>query len=725
MDKFDGYDIKLEKADEKGMINGKAIMNYLKKAIKAVCEIKLPKGFGSGFFCKIPLTENNNVTFPVLLTNNHVLSREFLNSHDYITIFIDDDSKDIPLKQRKIWTDEKIDFTCIEIKEVDKIDTFFNLDDNVLNINYSNDEYLNQNVIIFAIDKNNKQMGFSNGLIKKNEGCFFAYTCNTFPGCSGGCIINQFNNNVIGIHRGEIQIKEKKSVNEGIYIRNVINWIRNSKESLLSNTLLKEPIHKFNEGNKINNIDNKKYNYIQENKNNINKVNEQIKKDDDKNNIEENKLNNNDEGIDEIIIQYKIDIIDYSKDIKIFGSKFVQNNKNICKLIINGNEFELCENININKNQLKYNNIFELKLQGIKNITDMSYMFGDDDDWYSGCKLLSSLPDFSNWNTQNITNMSYMFCGCKSLSSLPDISKWNTQKVNNMSYIFCRCESISSLPDISNWNTQKVNNMSGIFLGCKSLSSLPDISKWNTQNVTNMSYMFNNCKSLSSLPDISKWDTQNVIDISSMFEICNSLSSLPDISKWNTQKVTNMSKIFYSCKSLSSLPDISHWYTQNVTNINSMFLRCKSLLSLPDISKWNTQKVNDMSSLFNDCKFSFLPDISKWNTENVTNMSSMFYKCQSISLLPDISKWNTENVTNMSKMFYECDSLSSLPDISKWNTQNVIDMSYMFFECDSLSSLPDISKWNTQKLKNFENILPKSNKRIKIPKKYKFGCFIF
>ena len=74
---------------------------------------------------------------------------------------------------------------------------------------------------------------------------------------------------------------------------------------------------------------------------------------------------------------------------KIFGSKFVENNKNICKIIINGNEFELSEYININNvNKIK-NNIFEIKLKGIKNVTNMSYMF-------SNCKSLLSLPDISN-----------------------------------------------------------------------------------------------------------------------------------------------------------------------------------------------------------------------------------------------------------------------------------------------------------------------------------------
>ena len=43
-----------------------------------------------------------------------------------------------------------------------------------------------------------------------------------------------------------------------------------------------------------------------------------------------------------------------------------------------------------------------IKLKGIKNITDMSYMFYE-------CSKLSSLPDISKWNTSNVKDMSYIF----------------------------------------------------------------------------------------------------------------------------------------------------------------------------------------------------------------------------------------------------------------------------------------------------------------------------
>ena len=135
--------------------------------------------------------------------------------------------------------------------------------------------------------------------------------------------------------------------------------------------------------------------------------------------------------------------------IKIFGAEFVKNNKNLCKMIIDNKEYEITKEYKVKNNS---KNKLKIKLKGIDNVTNMSFMF-------SGCKSLLSLPDISKLNTNNITNMSLMFALCSSLSSLPDISKWNINNVTNISYMFCLCSSLSSLPDISKWNTSKVTNM--------------------------------------------------------------------------------------------------------------------------------------------------------------------------------------------------------------------------------------------------------------------------
>ena len=125
-----------------------------------------------------------------------------------------------------------------------------------------------------------------------------------------------------------------------------------------------------------------------------------------------------------------------NNEINIFGSKFVENNKNICKMIIDNMEYEIREKYNIENYN---NNKLYIKLEGIDNVTDMSCMF-------FGSSSLSSLTDISKWNTNNITNMNSMFYECKLLSSLPNISKWNTQNVTDINFMFSGCDKKLNIP---------------------------------------------------------------------------------------------------------------------------------------------------------------------------------------------------------------------------------------------------------------------------------------
>ena len=67
-------------------------------------------------------------------------------------------------------------------------------------------------------------------------------------------------------------------------------------------------------------------------------------------------------------------------------------------MIIDYKEYELSEKFNF-----KYYNkdILEIKLKGIDNITDMSFMF-------YRCTSLLYISEYSKWNTDNVTNISYM-----------------------------------------------------------------------------------------------------------------------------------------------------------------------------------------------------------------------------------------------------------------------------------------------------------------------------
>ena len=96
--------------------------------------------------------------------------------------------------------------------------------------------------------------------------------------------------------------------------------------------------------------------------------------------IEKNNVSN----IDEITIIYKNKKIDnINEEIKIniknqlgeemsknklFGERFVRNNKNNCKIVLNGKEKELVSFYDIER--LEENEILEIKLKGINNIKE-------------------------------------------------------------------------------------------------------------------------------------------------------------------------------------------------------------------------------------------------------------------------------------------------------------------------------------------------------------------
>ena len=120
--------------------------------------------------------------------------------------------------------------------------------------------------------------------------------------------------------------------------------------------------------------------------------------------------------------------------IRIFGSKFVKNNKDICKMIIDNKVYEITKEYNI-VNYKNNDNKLKIILKGINKVTDMSFMF-------FGCSSLSSLPNISKWNTNKVINMYGIFSECSSLSSLPDISKWNTNNVTYKNDMFDECSNI-------------------------------------------------------------------------------------------------------------------------------------------------------------------------------------------------------------------------------------------------------------------------------------------
>ena len=215
--------------------------------------------------------------------------------------------------------------------------------------------------------------------------------------------------------------------------------------------------------------------------------------------------------------------------------------------------------------------------------------------WFYDLWRLSSIIGFSNFKTDNVTNMHGMFTRCFGLTSL-DLTVFKTDNVTDMSNMFDTCSGLTSL-DLSDFKTDKVTNMHGMFSGCFGLTSL-DLTGLKTDNVTDMNDMFNDCYGLTSL-NLTGIKTDNVTDMGFMFWGCSGLTSL-DVTGFKTDNVTDMGGMFWGCSSLTNI-DLSGFKTDNVTFMGRLFYECSSLTTIYAGDGWNTAKVTSGDNLFLGC----------------------------------------------------------------------------------------------------------------------------
>ena len=175
---------------------------------KYIFKIKIGQTQGTGFFCKIPFPDKDNM-LPVLITNNHIINKNILNRKDEkinLDIKGEKDIKTINLNNRFKYTNEEHDITIIEIKEGDKIKNYLNLDEKIINdiINNQNENKYFIDKTVYIIQYPEGELSVSYGIIQKivlKEKYNFLHKCSTYGGSSGSPILNLNNNKVIGIHK--------------------------------------------------------------------------------------------------------------------------------------------------------------------------------------------------------------------------------------------------------------------------------------------------------------------------------------------------------------------------------------------------------------------------------------------------------------------------------------------------------------------------------------------
>ena len=193
----------------------------------------------------------------------------------------------------------------------------------------------------------------------------------------------------------------------------------------------------------------------------------------------------------------------------------------------------------------------------------------------------------TKWNGSNLFTA---FTNCKNMD-VTAADKPNLSLCTSLNSMFSRCSSlVNTNSSISNWNTANITDMSFMFNGATSFNQ--PLNSWNTAKVTNMSSVFSQATSFNQ--DISGWNTENVTDMNYMFGDATSFNQ--PLNSWNTAKVTIMDGMFYGATSFNQ--PLNNWNTENVTDMWVMFNGATSFNQ--PLNNWNTAKVTDMRGMFNN-----------------------------------------------------------------------------------------------------------------------------
>ncbi len=126
-------------------------------------------------------------------------------------------------------------------------------------------------------------------------------------------------------------------------------------------------------------------------------------------------------------------------------------------------------------------------------------------------KVIDEYGNISDWNTSQITDMSDVF---KEIKPIDDdgliVLNWDTSNVTNMTYMFC---STHLNFKINFTTTSNVTNMKGMFFDA-TLFNQPLPESFDTSNVTDMTYMF---AYSSKFNQPVNFNTRNVTRMRSMF----------------------------------------------------------------------------------------------------------------------------------------------------------------------------------------------------------------
>ena len=322
---------------------------------------------------------------------------------------------------------------------------------------------------------------------------------------------------------------------------------------------------------------------------------------------------------------------------------------------------------------------------------------------FSNFTALTAIYGLGNLNTSNVEDMYAMFAVCTKLTSL-DVS----------GSMFEECTSLTTL-DLSNFNTANVTKMSYMFYHCSSLTTIYVSNLWSTANVTstNGATLFTGCNHLVGGAGTTYDEEHQNVDYAH-------IDGGPDNPGYLTSSGETPNVVAPEAYAVLSGDNttLTFYYDDQKVARNGMDIGPFAYLEhgfgesqrpWHDVRESITDVVFD-SSMANDTTListgwwfygcTNLKRTSGWQylpTANIVDMWGMFENCSSLSSNPveggpDFSAFNTASLKRTCYLFHGCTSMTSI-DLSTFNTANVTETEGMFKDCAALTTIYVGSGW--------------------------------
>ena len=321
------------------------------------------------------------------------------------------------------------------------------------------------------------------------------------------------------------------------------------------------------------------------------------------------------------------------------------------------------------------NNLETITLPSVfntSNITDMSSLFENN-------IKLTTINNLANLDTTNVQNMSRMFASDFYLPMQNIIPNLRANKVEDTSYMFYGTRATSPVVFPATFDTENLTDMSYMFMGF-TVPSL-DISNFKLGNVTTMEGTFSAESKTTAVGPVTWPSGQiNMPHLTTMralfkFNTAQNQIILPIL---KTPTLTDTSYMFYGIGRIDKIDNINALDTANVTTMEGMFAyNDTSLMKGENVKfEFNTGKVKNMNLMFKNSYVNYL-DLSSFDTRSlVTAVSTFDYTWLKIL---DLTNWDTRNLEDVTSMFSESTWLVTIYASESFVTTKVTASENIFY----------------------------------------------